>query len=310
MSKQKVALLVMSFGSPEKQEDLMAYYTHIRGGRKPSDELYEELKGRFNLIGGTSPLNQISTAQGQALVKLLNESQDEIDYKLYIGFLHVAPFIADSVKQIKADGYDEAISLVLAPQFSKVSLKFYNDEAVKVAGEVGLHLKTIESWYQEPKFIETWADNLSATLAEIPEDEKAETVVYFTAHSIPLSVAQDNDLYVPQVKETAQLIAEKVGLASYEQAWQSAGRTPFPWIGPDVLDATRELHAGHVYKHYVYCPVSFVSDHLEVLFDNDYECQELTKELGASYHRPEMPNTNPKFIAALANTVTKRAAQA
>ncbi|MFC4652521.1 ferrochelatase [Lactococcus nasutitermitis] len=309
MIKRKIALLVMSFGSPTNIEDIEAYYTHIRNGRKPTDELLAELKGRFELIGGTSPLVKITEEQGKAIEEVLNDKQDEIEYKLYIGYLHVAPFIKDAVQQIYKDGLTEAVSIVLAPQFSGVSLKLYNDEAQKVATELGIQMKSIESWYQAPKFIEAWADNLKTTLAEIPVEEQNKAVVVFTAHSIPLKSAQSGDLYVPQVKETAKLIAEKAKLTHYEEAWQSAGRTPFPWVGPDVLEFTKKLHYEKGYIHYIYCPVSFVADHLEVLFDNDYECKKLTDKLGVHYHRPEMPNVNPKFIEALAGVVVAKVAE-
>ncbi|GBG96286.1 ferrochelatase [Lactococcus termiticola] len=305
MAKRRMALLVMCFGSAEKPEDIEPYYTHIRGGRPAPAPLLAELQERFKIIGGTSPLVKITEAQGVALEAELNRRQDEIDFKLYLGYLHISPFIADAVKAAHADGYEEMASVILAPQFSEVSTQLYLDDAEKAAAEYGMKLQTVKSWYRNPKFIQTWSDNLKKTLSEIPADEMDKTAVVFTAHSIPQSVADKGDSYVPQILDTAKLVAEAAGLDHYEQAWQSAGRTPFPWIGPDVLDFTREVAETKGYKHFVYCPVSFVADHLEVLFDNDYECKMVTDELGLSYHRPEMPNTNPTFISALADVVTE-----
>lgn len=298
-----MGLLVMSFGTARKPEDIEAYYTHIRGGRKPSDELLQDLTDRFEKIGGTSPLMEISDKQGKALETELNKRQSDIDFKLYFGFLHVSPFIPEAIQQMADDGITEAVSIVLAPQYSAVSMKFYNDEAKEKAAEVGIHLTQVETWYKEPEFIENWSSNLTKTLSEIPADEQDKTAVIFTAHSIPLHVANDGDPYVGQIKATADLIAEKAGLTAYYQAWQSAGRTPFPWIGPDVQEFTETLYNEKGFTHFVYCPVSFVADHLEVLFDNDYECKVVCDKLGVHYHRPEMPNHQPKFISALATAV-------
>src|SRR5690606_26145124 len=149
-------------------------------------------------------------------------------------------------------------------------------------------------------------NQINKTFQEIPKSEKDKTVVIFSAHSLPEKILQYGDPYPEQLQETADLIAEKAGIPHYTIGWQSEGNTPDPWIGPDVQDLTRDLYKQKGYVNYVYCPVGFVADHLEVLYDNDYECKVVTDELGVNYFRPEMPNAKPEFIRCLAAVVEKK----
>ncbi len=306
MNKKQMGLLVMAYGTPYKPEDIEPYYTHIRRGRRPSDELLEDLKQRYEAIGGTSPLAQITNDQAHGLADHLNSIQEKIEFKVYIGLKHIHPFIEDAVKQMKEDGIEEAVSIVLAPHFSSFSVKSYNQRAKDTAAELGGPLiHSIASWYKEPTFIQYWKDQIVNTFQSIPEEEHDQTVVVFSAHSLPEKIIANGDPYPQQLEETAELITEAAGLNHTAIGWQSAGNTPDPWIGPDVQDLTRELYAEHRYKHFIYCPVGFVAKHLEVLYDNDYECRIITEELGVSYHRPEMPNAKPEFIDCLSQVVLK-----
>ena len=299
---KKIGLLVMSFGTAEKIADIEPYYTHIRGGNKPPQHLLNQLVNRFHAIGDSSPLLKITQAQAKALADELNQTATDTEFVLAVGYLHVAPFIEQAVEQLAAAGVDEAVSIVLAPQDSRISLQQYQARAQMEADNQNLLLTQIGAWFDEPLFIKTWADNLQQTLQVLPENE---TAVIFTAHSIPKSVVEQGDPYVAQIKETAKLIAKRIGLAQYFQTFQSAGRTPFPWIGPDVLDKTRELAQTGAFKEMVYVPISFVADYLEVLYDNDEECRQLCQELSLGYHRPAMPNTQPDFIKGLAHVIQK-----
>lgn len=301
-----MGLLVMAYGTPYKEEDIERYYTHIRHGRKPSPESLEDLRSRYEAIGGISPLAKITTEQGKKLEEHLNQIQDEIEFKLYQGLKHIEPFIEDAVAQMKQDGIEEAVSLVLAPHFSTFSVKAYNGRAKEEAEKLGgPTITSVESWYKEPKFIDYWAKQVKQVFTSMPEEERENAVLIVSAHSLPEKIIAAGDPYPSQLQETADLIAEAAGIKNYEIGWQSAGNTPEPWLGPDVQDLTRDLYNEKGYKAFVYIPVGFVADHLEVLYDNDYECKVVTEELGVSYYRPEMPNAKPEFIDCLATVVLK-----
>jgi protoporphyrin/coproporphyrin ferrochelatase len=306
MTKKTIGLLVMAYGTPYKEEDLERYYTHIRRGRRPSEEMVEELRERYIAIGGISPLATITLEQAKSLEAHLNSIQEEFEFKMYLGLKHIEPFIEDAVSQMHQDGIQEAVSIVLAPHFSTFSVKSYNgrakEEAEKLGGPV---IHSVESWYLEPKFISYWVDKVKAVFESMPHEEQNEAALIVSAHSLPEKILLSGDPYPNQLQETADLIAKGAGVKNYFVGWQSAGNTPEPWLGPDVQDLTRDLYNQHGYKAFVYTPVGFVSDHLEVLYDNDIECKAVTDEVGASYYRPEMPNSQPLFIEAMASAIFK-----
>ncbi|MDY0396038.1 ferrochelatase [Virgibacillus halophilus] len=306
MEKKKMGLLVMAYGTPYKEEDIERYYTDIRHGHRPSDAQLQDLKDRYKAIGGLSPLAKITEDQAYGLEAKLNAMQDQYEFKAYIGLKHIEPYIEDAVKQMAADGYKDAVSIVLAPHYSSFSVKSYNTRAAEEADKHGISVKSIESWYKEPGFIKYWADRINGEFAKMDDAERENAVLVVSAHSLPEKILQYGDPYPEQLKETAKMIAEEAGITNYVNGWQSEGNTPDPWIGPDVQDLTRELYHEKGYRSFVYAPVGFVVNHLEVLYDNDYECKVVCDELGANYYRPEMPNAKPEFIAVLANAVLKK----
>ncbi|WP_027956519.1 MULTISPECIES: ferrochelatase [Halobacillus] len=307
MAQKKMGLLVMAYGTPYKEEDLERYYTHIRRGRKPSDELLQDLRDRYDAIGGISPLARITDDQAEAVKNALNEKQDDIEFHMYLGLKHIEPFVEDAVAQMAEDGIDEAVSIVLAPHYSTYSVKSYNGRAKEEADKHGITIRSVESWYDAPGFIDYWKQALEAEYGKMDEAEKENSCLIVSAHSLPMKILEGGDPYPDQLKKTADLIAEAAGITNYEIGWQSEGNTPDPWIGPDVQDLTRDLYHDKGYTTFVYAPVGFVSDHLEVLYDNDYECKVVCDEIGAGYYRPEMPNTHPQFIDTLADVVLDKA---
>jgi ferrochelatase len=309
MTRKKMGLLVMAYGTPYKEEDIERYYTHIRHGRKPSEEMLEDLKQRYEAIGGISPLAKITREQAEGLAGYLNEIQNEYEFKMYLGLKHIEPFVEDAVQQMHEDGIEQAISIVLAPHFSTFSVKSYNGRAKEEAEKLGgPEILSVESWYDEPKFIHYWSERVKETYDSMPADERESSVLIVSAHSLPEKILQSGDPYPQQLQKTAEFIAEAAGVKDFAVGWQSAGNTPEPWLGPDVQDLTRELFNEHGYKAFVYVPAGFVADHLEVLYDNDYECKVVTDEVGATYYRPEMPNAQREFIDALAAVVLKKLA--
>jgi len=307
MAKKRIGLLLMAYGTPRTLEDIEPYYTHIRRGRKPPEELLQELTDRYLAIGGISSFAQITEEQASELAKKLNGKHPDIEFTSYLGLKHITPFIEDAVAQMHQDGITEAVSLVLAPHFSTYSVKVYNERAQKHAESIGgPMIRSVDSWYAEPKFIQYWVDQIERTMSDIPEQEQEKAVMIFSAHSLPEKILQMGDPYPAQLEETAKIIAEAANIKHYAVGWQSAGNTPEPWIGPDVQDLTRELFAEKGYTSFIYCPVGFVAEHLEVLYDNDIECKAVTDELGVKYYRPEMPNAKPQFIDCLAEVVEKK----
>ncbi|MBE7094259.1 ferrochelatase [Bacillus cereus] len=305
MTKKKIGLLVMAYGTPESLDDVEAYYTHIRHGHKPSEEALQDLIRRYKAIGGISPLAKITKEQAHKLTDSMNKIFTEYEFTCYLGLKHIAPFIEDAVEEMKKDGIEQAISIVLAPHYSAFSIKAYNDRAIRLSEEIGGPvIEAIEQWYDEPKFISYWAEQLKETFTKIEDKEKA--VVIFSAHSLPEKIIAAGDPYVEQLQHTADLIAEAADIPNYTTGWQSAGNTPDLWIGPDVQDLTRDLFEKHGYESFVYCPVGFVAEHLEVLYDNDYECKVVTDELNVAYFRPNMPNSQSVFIDCLAEIVSQK----
>lgn len=307
MSKVR-GLLVMAYGTPYTEDDIERYYTHIRHGRKPSEEHLEDLKARYKAIGGISPLAKMTQKQAETLCARLNELQSEVEYKLYIGLKHIEPFIEDAVEQMVKDGIEEAVSIVLAPHFSTFSIKTYNGRAQEAINKLGSNLKltSVEAWYNEPKFIEYWKQAINKTFDEMSEEEREKACLIVSNHSLPEKIKQAGDPYEEQLIETAKLIQQATGIQNVEVGWQSAGQTPEPWLGPDVQDLTRELYETKGFRSFVYAPVGFVTEHLEVLYDNDYECKVVCDELGANYYRPPMPNTHPLFIDAMVDAINNK----
>ena len=310
MTKKKMGLLVMAYGTPYKEEDIEPYYTHIRRGRPPAPEQLQNLKDRYEAIGGISPLARITDNQAEALGNCLNEIQDDVEFKVYVGLKHITPFVEEAVEQMDKDGITEAVTIVLAPHYSSFSVQSYNDRAKEEAAKHGITVTSVESWYKQPKFIEFWSTKIRDTFDSMSEQQRAKACLVVSAHSLPEKIKEKGDPYPDQLAETAKMVAEAAGVDTYAVGWQSEGQTGEPWLGPDVQDLTRELHEQRGYEAFVYTPVGFISDHLEVLYDNDYECKVVCDEVGAAYYRPEMPNTDPLFIHAMADAVLDKLKEA
>lgn len=302
MNKQKLGLLVMAYGTPSSLDEVEAYYTHIRRGNPPTAEKLQELVDRYEAIGGVSPLNAITKSQVDSLGNKLNEGS--CTFQAYIGMKHAHPFIEEAVEQMSKDGIEKAIGIVLAPHYSVMSVGAYNKTAIEAAMELGLELSCVNSYHLEPKFIDALVQRVEVALGRFPEAQRKETMVLFTAHSLPEKIVEMNDPYPKQLRETAEVIANRIGISRWDNGWQSAGQTNVPWLGPDILDHMKLLKQEGV-KQLIICPIGFVSDHLEVLYDIDIECQKLAQELGIHLERTASLNDDPLFIEALADVVKR-----
>jgi ferrochelatase len=288
----------MSYGTPERLEDVEAYYTHIRRGNPPPADLLGELVGRYEAVGGPTGLNRITRQQADGLALALARRGYELP--VYTGFKHVAPFVGEAVRRMASDGIDHAVGLVLAPQYSHRSIAEYARYAEE-ARPPSLELDVIRSWHDHPGFVAF----LSMSLREALSQAGDLPPVVFTAHSIPARVIEEGDPYAEQLRETCELVAARAGVVQWEFAFQSAGRTSDPWLGPDVLDVIESL-ADRGERGVVVQSIGFVADHLEILYDLDIEAQRTAQRRGLSFTRARMPNDDPAFVAALADVVAAR----
>lgn len=299
-----IGLLVMAYGTPYKESDIEPYYTDIRRGKKPTEEELQDLKYRYEFIGGLSPLAGTTDRQAEALLNALNKERDDVNFKLYLGLKHISPYIEEAVEQMHNDGIKEAVTVVLAPHYSSFSVGSYDQRAQEIADEYGIQLTHIKHYYQQPKFIKYWTEKINETLEQIPSQEHDETVLVVSAHSLPKGlIERNNDPYPHELHETAEILKQESNIIHVAEGWQSEGNTGTPWLGPDVQDLTRDLYKEHQYKHFIYTPVGFVCEHLEVLYDNDYECKVVCDDIGVNYYRPDMPNTHPLFIGAIVDEI-------
>ena len=282
------AVVLMAYGSPERLADVPAYYADIRGGRPIAPENLADLVERYRRLGieDSSPLNAITERTRAAL-------EAELGLPVFTGMKHWPPRIADAAEAALAGGAETIVGLVLAPHYSALSIKGYRDQLEQALGDRA-ELRFVDSWHDEPGFVELLAGKIRGTGAH----------VVFTAHSLPERVLAMGDPYKDELLATSNLVADAAGIDDWSFSFQSESPTGEPWLGPDILDHLRELHARGVERVLV-CPVGFVSDHLEIRWDLDVEATELAHELGLTLERIEMPNDEVAFVRTLATIVRR-----
>jgi len=284
----KAAVVLMAYGSPERLSDVPAYYADIRGGRPIAPEHLADLVERYRRLGieDSSPLNAITEQTRAAL-------EGELGVPVFTGMKHWTPRIADAAAAAVSSGAEQVVGLVLAPHYSKLSVAGYREQLERALGRRA-ELRFVESWHDEPGFVELLADRVRG----------ADAHVVFTAHSLPARILDSGDPYRDQLLETSRLVAEAAGLSEWSFSFQSESPTGEPWLGPDILDHLESLRRQGVERVLV-CPVGFVSDHLEIRWDLDVEAQEKAAELGMRLERIEMPNAEPAFVRTLAGIVQR-----
>jgi ferrochelatase len=280
------AVVLMAYGSPERLADVPAYYSDIRGGRPIKPEHLDDLVERYRRLGieHESPLNEITEQTRAALERELG------DVPVLTGMKHWTPRIPDAAEHALAAGADTVVGLVLAPHYSELSIAGYREQ-LESALDDRAELVFVESWHDEPGFVDLLADRVRGTEAH----------VVFTAHSLPARAAP---VYKEQLLETSQLVADRAGVDDWTFSFQSESPTGEPWLGPDILDHLAQLQADGVTDVLV-CPVGFVADHLEIRWDLDHEAVEKAEELGLGFGRIEMPNADPAFVRVLAGLVRR-----
>lgn len=296
----KTGLLVMAYGTPTTPDDVEAYYTRIRHGRAPSSEQLADLTRRYNAIGGTSPLAQRTAAQVAGLARALDVAAPH-RFDVRFGSKYEPPLLEAAAQSFRDDGFATVIGLVLAPHSSSMSTDQYMDRARTSLGE-DVNFIAIGAWWEFPGFLELVAGRVRNALATIPDDRLATTEVIFSAHSLPEKILASGDDYPEQLRLSAARAATLAGLQRWGTAWQSAGRTSEPWMGPDILEVLRTKR-GEGFTDVVSCPIGFVSDHLEVVFDIDVEAQGVAHEIGLNLVRTQSLNDDPEFMNLLAHIV-------
>lgn len=287
-------IMVMAYGGPTSLGQVESYYTHIRGGRKPSAEQLEDLTARYRAIGGSSPLLEITRRQAAGLERALEARSGA---KVYAGMKHSPPFISDVMRKASSEGVTDLLCIALAPHYSSISIGGYA-KAVEGGNEMlggRLNVTFVKSWHRNPKMVEMWARRVKEAGREVG----ASASLVFSAHSLPERIIREGDPYKGQLIETSELVAEKAGWEDWSFAFQSQSKTGEPWLGPDILDHLQALYELGK-RRFVCAPIGFVSDHLEILYDIDVECQEWAHERGAEIVRCESPNDSEELIGALA----------
>ena len=284
------AVLLMAHGTPTSLDEMPEYLQLVRGGRPPSPELINEMRHNYEAIGGRSPLTDITLAQADAL-------RARLEWPVAVGMRNWRPFIKDAFAGLVAAGADCVIGIPLAPQFSTLSVQKYL-EAATAAQPAGVRFTAVRSFATHPLLLEAFAEHLRQAAPRADED------VVFTAHSLPVRAIDAGDPYAHEVGATAHGVAERAGVRTYSIAYQSAGRTPEPWIGPDLNDTIRERVASGR-RRLLIAPIGFVCDHTEVLFDIDVQAAATAREGGIELRRTASLNTSPTFIRLLEDLARK-----
>jgi len=284
-------VLLLAHGTPDTLDEMPDYLRLVRGGREPPAELVEEMRHNYAAIGGRSPLTAITRAQADALQRALGDGTP-----VRVGMRNWKPFIADALRQAAEAGLTRLVAVPMAPQYSTLSVGKYK-EAVERSRPDGVTVRFVDSWHEHPGLLDAFAEKVRAAGEAGSWDE-----VIFTAHSLPERVVREGDPYPEQVAATARGVAARARLERYRQAYQSAGRTPEPWLGPPLAQALGEAARGGA-RRVLVVPVGFVCDHTEILFDIDVQAQAAARAEGVTLRRTESLNTSPAFIRALADLV-------
>ncbi|HET6793069.1 MAG TPA: ferrochelatase [Acidimicrobiales bacterium] len=297
MSDRPEGVLLMAYGSPPSMDEVAAYYTHIRRGRPPTEEQLADLIRRYDAIGGASPLWDRTRAQAAGVQAVLDAVRPG-GYLVALGCKHAPPFIEDGVAELARAGVERAAAVVLAPHYSALSVGEYQERAVEAATAAGMAMSGVDSWHLAPGLIEALSERL-AEAVEAAGRPRDDTEVLVTAHSLPARVLETGDPYPDQLRQTGEAVTEAAGVTRWRLAWQSAGRTPGPWLGPDVLEVIGQVAsegAGAV----VVCPAGFTSDHLEVLYDLDVDARRVAEERGLAFARTRSLNDDPRLCRVVA----------
>lgn len=297
----RIGVVLMAYGTPRSPDEILPYYTDIRRGRAPTPEQLADLTQRYEAIGGVSPLAQRTEAQRDAVQAALDQLSPDT-YEVVLGLKHADPKVEVAVDELARRGFRSVVGIVLAPHYSAYSVGQYLGRLTAAAEPHDVTVAGVESWALEPALIDFVSADLGRRLANMPD----RTRVLFTAHSLPERILTTGDPYPDELRSTAQAVAARLDLAEgdgWQLAWQSAGRTPEPWLGPDILEVIDQLGDDPHVDGVIVSAVGFVADHLEVLFDLDIEARRRAELHGLMFDRTACVNDDAAVMAALAARV-------
>jgi len=300
-----IGVLVMAYGGPDNLEEVEPYLMDVRGYRATAPEIVHEVRERYREIGGRSPLRERTLAQADALQNVFHEQGQ--DFQVFVGMRHWHPFIADTLAEMRSQGIDKAVGLVMAPHYSRMSIQAYFQK-IEDANS-GMRIAPIYEWHLLPEYLNVLIGRVQAALERFPKSVRADVPVIFTAHSLPERILEWGDPYPAQLLATTKALMEQLGLRPHAFAYQSAAISSVPWLGPDASEVI-ERYAAEGMRHQLICPIGFVCEHVEILYDIDVEYQRLAKQLGVHLERIEMLNDSPEMIRGLAVLVRRTAQEA
>jgi protoporphyrin/coproporphyrin ferrochelatase len=297
-----IGVLVMAYGGPNQLDEVEPYLMDVRGFRPTAPEIVHEVRERYREIGGRSPILEQTQAQANALEAALNNSGKE--FRTFVGMRHWHPFIKDVLVDMCNQGIERAVGVVMAPHYSRMSIGAYHKKVEEANLPIAFSL--VEDWHLQPGYLNALADRVRSALERFPEEIRAEVPVIFTAHSLPERILEWNDPYPAQLQETVSALMGRLDPQPHEFAFQSAAISSEPWLGPDASEVIRRF-ALEGKQHILICPIGFVCEHVEILYDIDIVYQELAKSLNIHLERIEMLNTAPEMIKGLAQLIRKQA---
>lgn len=298
MAAEPFAALMMAYGGPASLDEVEPYLLDVRGGRPTSSELVDEIRRRYAEIGGRSPILERTEAQARALERALGPGR-----AVYVGMRHWHPYIHEAVDRIVADGRRHLVGIAMAPHYSSLSVGAYEEKLLEAAAG-RFELALVRNWGDHPKFLAAVREHVAQALQRFPRPAKVQVI--FTAHSLPQRILEQGDPYVDELQASARAVAEEMDIASWRFAFQSAGASPEPWLGPDAGEVLGRL-AGEGAKDFLIVPIGFVCDHVEILYDIDVEYRRLARKLGVRLERTSSLNDDALLIEALAD-IARRAA--
>jgi ferrochelatase len=296
----------MAYGGPDSLDDVRPYLLDVRNYRPTSDHIVDEITERYRQIGGRSPILELTRAEAAGIEHALNaQAAPGEQWRVWVGMRHWRPFIKDVLAEMQAAGVTEAVGLVMAPHYSDMSIGAYFKRIEEAGIPIAIH--DIRSWNLLSGYLDALTDRIATALDRFPKDERGSVPVIFTAHSLPERIRTWNDPYERELRETVDVLRERFPDQPWEWAYQSAAMTPDPWLGPDAGEVIQRLHDEGV-RNVLICPIGFVCEHVEILFDIDVEFQNQARELGMRLERIEMLNDHPAMLAGLAGLVRERVA--
>jgi ferrochelatase len=299
MPEKPYGVLLVAYGAPRSLEEVKPFLEDIRSGRPTPPELIAELEERYRAIGGGSPLLERTEAQAAALSRALGDGTP-----VYVGMRHWHPYIREAMDTARKDGVRRLVAVAMAPHFSRMSIGAYQRKVEEAS--TGLEVAFVRQWYDHPRFLDAVAAKVREALGRFSSPEETKPHIIFTAHSLPEKILASGDPYPEQLRQSAEGVMQRIGNYPYSVAFQSAGQTDDAWLGPDAGEVIERL-AREGAREMVLCPIGFVADHLEVLYDVDIEYQGLAKELGVRLERTPSLNDSPELIEALADLVRRAA---